>query len=139
MSTRYDKEKLAALLQTSGIRPTRQRLLLAAILFDGKHKHLTAEQVHKQAQKGRMRLSLATVYNNLHAFTRAGLLGEVCLDSSCSYFDTNRADHHHFLDESNGHLSDIPAKAIKIARLPKPPSGRKVCKCDVVIRLARAI
>jgi Fur family iron response transcriptional regulator len=126
------------LLQAAGIRPTRQRAALAALLFDGCDKHMTAEQVHAAAFKQKANMSLATVYNTLHQFTEAGLLHEVMIDSSRVYFDTNTHAHHHFFDEATGELHDIPAKNVHIARLPKMPTGRKLDRVDVIIRLRSA-
>jgi len=123
------------LLQLAGIRPTEQRMALARLLFDGRDKHMTAEQIHAAARKIRARVSLATVYNTLNQFTEAGLLHEVVIDSSRVYFDTNTGDHHHFFDAASGDLHDIPASDIRIARLPKAPPGRKLGRVDVIIRL----
>jgi Fur family iron response transcriptional regulator len=123
------------LLQDAGLRLTQQRMSVASILFDGTHKHMTAEQVHAAAGKERMKVSLATVYNTLHQFTTAGLLREVVIDRNRIYFDTNTGSHHHFFDESGGHLTDIPAHSVVISRLPKPPKGAKVKQVDVVIHV----
>ena len=90
-------DHLPPLLQAAGLRPTRQRMALAAVLFDGCHKHMTAEQVYAAARK-KAPLSLATVYNALHQFTAVGLLREVLVDSNQVYFDTNISSHHHFFD-----------------------------------------
>jgi len=126
---------IASLLQTAGLRSTQQRLTLGALLFDGTHKHRTAEQVFAAARKAKARVSLATVYNTLHQFTEAGLLREVVIDANRVYFDTNTETHHHFFDETSGHLSDVPASAIQISRLPKPPAGSELDRVDVVIRI----
>jgi Fur family iron response transcriptional regulator len=138
MRTKIGKEQLSELLASCGIRPTRQRLALASLLFDGGPKHLTAEQVHKSVHKAHLSISLATVYNNLHAFTKAGLLREISIDSVRSYFDTNQETHFHFFDEVSGCLEDIPARCVKIERLPKPPSGRKIAGMEVIVRLTRS-
>ncbi len=127
-----------AILQAAGIRPTRQRTALAALLFDGCDKHMTAEQIHAAVRKTKARVALATVYNTLHQFTAAGLLHEVMIDSNRVYFDTNIGNHHHFFDEATGELHDIPADNIHIARLPKTPPGRKLDRVDVIIRLRAA-
>jgi Fur family transcriptional regulator, iron response regulator len=125
-----------ALLKEAGLRLTRQRQMLAALLFDGQHKHVTAEQLHAAAQQRRLQVSLATVYNALHQFTDAGLLRKVVVGQDCVYFDTNTAAHHHFFEEESGHLTDVPASAVGIAMLPPPPAGRKVTQVDVMIRLS---
>ena len=127
-----------ALLKEAGLRLTRQRQILAALLFDGQHKHVTAEQLHAAACKRRASISLATVYNTLHQFTGAGLLRKVVVGQDCVYFDTNTAAHHHFFDEESGHLTDVPASAVDIALLLPPPAGRKVTQVDVTIRVSSA-
>ena len=128
-------DHLPSLLQAAGLRPTSQRMALARVLFDGCDKHMTAEQIHAAVRKNRTHVSLATVYNALHKFTAAGLLRQVLIDSSCVYFDTNVGSHYHFFDPETGALHDIPAAEIKIARLPKPPRGKRIKDIDVIIRL----
>ncbi len=123
-------------LRAAGLRPTRQRLALSRLLFDGEDRHVTAEILHVEALKAKIRVSLATVYNTLHQFTTAGLLREIVIDSQRSYFDTNVADHHHFYHESAGLLEDIPGDAIELTRIPAPPHGTAVSRIDVVVRLA---
>ncbi len=132
------KERLTALLVAKKMRPTRQRLALASFLFDGKPKHVTAEQVMAAAQKQKASVSLATVYNSLHQFTQVGLLREVLIDRARRYFDTTIVDHHHFFDEVSGELWDIPSGVLRIEGLPPPPAGRKVDGIGVVVRLGRA-
>lgn len=123
-------------LKAAGLRPTRQRLALAKLLFEGGDRHVTAELLHADAEAHRIRVSLATVYNTLHQFTAAGLLREVVVESGRSYFDTNRHDHHHFYNETSGELTDIPGAEVALARLPGVPAGRRITRVDVVIRLA---
>ena len=123
-------------LRTVGLRPTRQRLALAKLLFDGGHRHVTAEDLHKEARDADVRVSLATVYNTLHQLTGAGLLREVVIDSGRSYFDTNNGDHHHFFHEESGRLQDIPAGGISVANLPEPPAGTEVSRVEVIVRVA---
>jgi Fur family iron response transcriptional regulator len=133
-----DRERLPTLLIQQGVRPTRQRLALASVLFDGNHKHVTAEQVVLALKKKRAKVSLATVYNNLHQFTKVGLLREIAVDNSCSYFDTNTTIHGHYFDEVTGHLFDIPDEALHMINLPVPPEGRKIKRVDITIRLSQA-
>jgi Fur family iron response transcriptional regulator len=123
-------------LQQVGLRPTRQRLALARLLFDKTDRHVTAEQLHAEATEAEVRVSLATVYNTLHQFTGAGLLREVVVEAGRSYFDTNVSDHHHFFFEGSGHLQDIPGEAVTVAHLPAAPAGTRVARVDVIIRLA---
>ena len=122
-------------LKQAGIRPTRQRLALARLLFADGDRHLTAEQLHAEAQGADVRVSLATIYNTLHQFTGAGLLREVVVEAGRSYFDTNVSDHHHFYFEGSGELRDIPGESVMLPHLPEPPQGARVTRVDVVIRL----
>ncbi|MGH6931038.1 MAG: iron response transcriptional regulator IrrA [Dongiaceae bacterium] len=122
-------------LKAAGLRPTRQRLALTRLLFDGGDRHFTAEQLHVEAQSARIRLSLATVYNTLHQFTALGMLREVIVESGRSYFDTNISEHHHFFFEDSGELADIPGNEVDVARLPMAPKGTVVSRVDVVIRV----
>jgi Fur family transcriptional regulator, iron response regulator len=135
MKSHPQPDHLPRLLQAAGLRPTRQRMALAATLFDGCPKHVTAEQVHAAVRRNRSKVSLATVYNALHSFTEAGLLRQVVIDSNRIYFDTNIDPHHHFFDPASGELFDVHAGDVKIAKLPKLPRGRKLDRVDVIIRL----
>jgi Fur family iron response transcriptional regulator len=125
-------------LQLAGLRPTRQRLALARLLFDGCDRHVSAEMVHADATQAGIRVSLATVYNTLHQFTAAGLLREVVVEPGRSYFDTNTKDHHHFFDEDSGRLQDIPGTDVHVSSLPEPPQGTVVSRVDVIVRLRRS-
>ena len=129
------QDSLASILQGAGLRPTKQRLALSKWLFDGCHKHVTADDLHGALVKSKARVSLATVYNTLNNFTDAGLLRRVCMNGGLVYFDTNMGDHYHMFDEGKGLLSDIPASSINIAKLPKIPKGAKLSRVDVVVRI----
>ena len=126
-------------LKLAGLRPTRQRLALAKLLFetaeDVPNRHVTAEQLHSEAMEAEVRVSLATDYNTLHQFTDAGLLREVVVESGRSYFDTNIDDHHHFYFEDNGRLQDIPGAAVRLAELPEAPEGAAIKRVEVIIRV----
>jgi len=122
-------------LRAAGLRPTRQRLALAKLLFEGGDRHVTAEALHAEAMAADVRVSLATVYNTLHQFTASGLMREIVVDAQRSYFDTNTTDHHHFFLERAGRLEDIAGERIRVATLPEPPSGTKIRRIDVVIRV----
>ncbi|MBL8644359.1 MAG: transcriptional repressor [Rhodospirillaceae bacterium] len=124
-------------LRASGLRPTRQRLALAKLLFAHGPRHVTAESLFNEAKAKRVNLSLATVYNALHDFTEKGLLREISIKSGQSYFDTNTADHHHFYFEKTGKLQDVPLESVRITSLPETPEGETVERVDVVIRLSR--
>ncbi len=124
-----------ARLKSAGLRPTRQRIALADLLFSKGDRHVTAEQLHSEAVSADVRVSLATVYNSLHQFTGAGLLREVVVESGRSYFDTNVDDHHHFFYEADGSLEDIARGDVVLSDLPSPPEGHDVARVDIVIRL----
>ncbi|MFO7771045.1 transcriptional repressor [Roseovarius gahaiensis] len=125
-------------LSQAGLRPTRQRVTLADLLVgDGQHRHVTAESLFAEVQKRGERVSLATVYNTLRAFCDVGLIQEVTVDGSKSYFDTNTHDHPHFFWEDENRLSDAPSDQLEIARLPDAPDGAEIASVDVVIRLRR--
>jgi len=125
-------------LSQAGLRPTRQRVTLSELLVgDGQHRHVTAESLFTEVQKSGERVSLATVYNTLRAFCDAGLIQEVTVDGSKSYFDTNTHDHPHFFWEDENRLSDAPSDQLEIARLPDAPDGAEIASVDVVIRLRR--
>ena len=124
-------------LRHAGLRPTRQRVELASLLFNSCDRHVTAESLHDEVSDAGVKVSLATVYNTLHQFTQAGLLRQVIVDSSRSYFDTNTGDHQHFFLESEGMLIDIPGETIAVAGVPAPPPGLSVDRVDVVVRVRR--
>jgi Fur family transcriptional regulator, iron response regulator len=124
-------------LRAAGLKPTRQRLALGALLFSGPHRHVSCESLYGEAQAAGADLSLATVYNTLHQFCAAGLMREVHLDGERAWFDTNIDAHHHFYVEETGALMDIPHDRIAISDLPKPPRGFAVEGVDVVVRLTR--
>lgn len=125
-------------LTKAGVRPTRQRVSLAALLVgDGQDRHVTAESLHAASQDAGDAVSLATVYNTLRAFCDAGLMQEVMVDGSKSYFDTRTDDHPHFFWEDEARLTDAPADQLQIVGLPDAPEGAEIAKVDVVIRLRR--
>ena len=139
VSTHKATERGAIWLAGAGLRPTRQRMALAGLLVgDGKDRHVTAESLFDAAAGTNEKVSLATVYNTLRAFCDAGLLREITVDGSKSYFDTNMSDHPHFYWEDDNRLSDAPAEQLEIARVPDAPSGAEIASVDVVIRLRRS-
>ncbi|MBN2739512.1 MAG: transcriptional repressor [Rhodobacteraceae bacterium] len=125
-------------LGTAGLRPTRQRLALAALLVgDGENRHVTAESLYAAASDAGEKVSLATVYNTLRAFCEVGLMHEITVDGSRSYFDTRMDDHPHFFWEDENRISDAPAEELELIRVPKAPEGAQVTRVDVVIRVRR--
>lgn len=132
------KTRAAEWLSRGGLRPTRQRVALATLLVgDGEDRHVTAESLFAATVHGEEKVSLATVYNTLRAFCEAGLMQEVVVDGSKSYFDTRMDDHPHFYWEDSASLTDAPAEELKIALLPTAPEGTEIARVDVVIRLRR--
>ncbi|HVX81191.1 MAG: iron response transcriptional regulator IrrA [Devosia sp.] len=129
---------VTAVLRMAGLRPTRQRIALAELLFAGEHRHVSAEELFGEANASGADVSLATIYNTLHQFRQAGLLREVAIDASRSYFDTDTSDHHHFYIEDEQRVVDIPATSIVIDGLPKAPPGMVVTHVDVIVRVRRA-
>ena len=133
-------EPIEMWLKRGGLRPTRQRVVLAERLIgDGKNRHVTAESLFVAGNDFRNKVSLATVYNTLRAFCDAGLMRQVTVNGSKSYFDTNMADHPHFYWEDTSQLVDAPVGELKISLLPTVPEGAEISKVDVVIRLRRRV
>src|SRR5207253_7666582 len=124
-------------LRRASLRPTRQRVALAKILFGSGDRHFTAEQLHAEAVAAHVPVSLATVYNALNQFTRAGLLREVAIEGDRTYFDTNTSNHFHYYIEAEDRLFDIEATELSVNGLPEPPPGTKVARIDVIVRLRR--
>src|ERR1700759_3314065 len=126
-----------SMLRDVGLRPTRQRMALGWILFAKGDRHLTAEMLYEEATKAKVPVSLATVYNTLHQFTDVGLLRQVAVDGSKTYFDTNVSQHHHFFVEGENDLLDIPMSDVVVGKTPQPPEGYEVARIDVVVRLRK--
>lgn len=125
-------------LAGGGLRPTRQRVALAHLLVgDGLHRHVTAESLYSASADLGEKVSLATVYNTLHAFCQAGLLREITVDGAKSYFDTNLSDHPHFYWEDTAEICDAPSDQLQISHIPAAPEGAEIASIDVVIRLRK--
>jgi len=124
-------------LRASGLRPTKQRLAICKILFNRKETfHFTIDQLKKIIEKnGKKKISLATLYNTVHAFEKKGYLKEISLKGNQTFFDTNTKSHHHFYDEETTELTDIKNENISINNLPKIPNGKKIKDVEVVIRV----
>jgi Fur family transcriptional regulator, iron response regulator len=137
LAPHHDNQDPAARLAAFGLRPTRQRLALARLLFDGRERHFTADQLYDEAFQAGANLSLATVYNTLRQFTSVGLLREVSVDATRSWFDTKVDDHHHFFFEEDGRLMDIDPAQMNLGKLPAAPDGSEIKRVDVVIRVAK--
>ena len=133
------KKEIVNKLRTSGLRPTKQRILIAKNLFErDKTFHFTVETLNKKINKnGATKVSLATIYNTVEAFTSAGYLKEILTSKNKSYYDTNIKSHHHFYDESSKELTDIHYSQIKLSKVPVPPKGKKIKNLEVVIRIQK--
>ncbi|UVC15645.1 MULTISPECIES: iron response transcriptional regulator IrrA [Mesorhizobium] len=122
-------------VREAGLRPTRQRIALADLLFAKGDRHLSAEELHEEAIAAGVPVSLATVYNALHQFTQAGLLRILAVEGSKTYFDTNTSDHHHFYIEGENRIFDIASGPVTVSNLPEPPEGMEIANVDIVVRL----
>ncbi len=126
-----------ARVRDAGLRPTRQRIALAELLFARGNRHLSAEELHAEAVGAGYSMSLATVYNTLHQFTDAGMLRVLAVEGIRTYFDTNTSDHHHYFVEHENAIYDIEGGPFEISNLPEPPEGMEIANVDVIIRLRR--
>ena len=131
-------QQLADRLRMAGLRPTRQRLSLAAILFGSGDRHVSAEVLHQEAVAARIDVSLATVYNTLNQFKAAGLLREIAIEGDRSYYDTNTSNHYHFFDDEKHQLMDIDLADLRVVGLPEAPKGKVIDRIDVIVRLKDA-
>ena len=124
-------------LKSSGLRPTKQRLAICKILFDRLETfHFTIENLKKITNKNaKNKISLATLYNTVHAFKKSGLLKEISLNKNKTFFDTNTKNHHHFYDEDTEKLFDIKSENILVSKVPQTPSGKKIKEIEVVVRI----
>ena len=134
-----DKKKdLADKLRSSGLRPTKQRLRLAEYLFNrSKTFHFTVENLYKVINKKNSdeKVALATIYNTVHAFEKAGHLKEILLKEGRSYFDTNTTSHNNFYDVENNELIDIEANNIELKKFPTQPKGKSIKNVNVIINI----
>jgi Fur family iron response transcriptional regulator len=132
-----ETENIERRVRDAGLRPTRQRVALANLLFAQGDRHLSAEELHEEAISAGVPVSLATVYNTLHQFTEAGLLRILAVEGAKTYFDTNTSDHHHFFVEGENRLVDIAIEKgpVTVINLPPPPEGLEIANVDIVVRL----
>lgn len=128
---------IAEKLRGAGLRPTRQRVALAKLLFSEGDRHICAESLHADALAKKVPVSLATVYNTLNQFKSAGLLREVAIEGDRSYYDTNTSNHFHFFNEEEGRLTDIPPGSLAFSGLPQVPEGKMIDRIDVIVRLKK--
>lgn len=126
-------------LVASGLRPTRQRIMLGWLLFGQGHRHVAAEDLFEEARRAKVHLSLATVYNTLRQFSEAALIRQVLTEGGKAYFDTNLAEHHHYMVEGEDQMWDAPVEAVPLAGDVIAPPGFEVAGVDVVVRLRRIV
>ena len=133
----YQLKFHAKRLRTSGLRPTKQRLAICKALFDKEGTfHFTIEKLKKIIEKStKKKISVATLYNTVHAFKEKGYLREISLKGNKKFFDTNTKHHHHFYDEHMSQLFDIDDKSISINHLPRTPSGKKIKSVEVLVKI----
>ena len=129
-------ENIKEILRSKSLKLTKQRLLVASFLFDGHHKHVTAEDLFKKLNKSKSKISLATVYNTLHEFYKNKLINKLSINSQKIYFDTNMSNHHHFYNKEDELLIDVSSN-LKINGLPNPPKGKKIEKIEVFVHLKK--
>ncbi|MBD1172034.1 transcriptional repressor [Pelagibacterales bacterium SAG-MED05] len=131
------KKEIINKLRSSNLRPTKQRILIAKKLFDRKKTfHFTAETLNQAVnKKGDIKISLATIYNTVEAFKKAGHIREILTNNSKSYYDTNIKSHHHFYDSESKKLTDIDYQDVILDKIPNPPKGKKIKDLEVVISL----
>ncbi len=127
----------ADLLRCAGLRLTRQRMVLGWLLFGKGGRHVSAEMLHDEAQASNVYISLATVYNTLHQLTDAGLLRQIGIDGSKSFFDTSPGTHHHFFFDGEDRLLDIPSSVVLFDKPPEPLPGYVLSRVDVIVHLRR--
>ena len=132
------KNEFITRLRSSGLRPTKQRLAICKVLFDRKDTfHFTIDNLKKKIEKStKSKLSLATVYNTVHAFKNRGYLKEISLQGNKTFFDTNSKSHHHFYDQDTGDLIDIKNEDISVSKIPSAPKGKKINEVEVTISVA---
>ena len=141
MSSRVRSPDLASDMRTKlrafGLRPTRTRVALSSLLFADGNRHLTAEMLFEEANQAKVSVSLATIYNTLNQFTEVGLLRQVAINASKSYFDTNNTEHQHFYIEDRHELMDVSPTDMIVGKPPVPPDSYEIVRVDVVVRLRR--
>jgi Fur family iron response transcriptional regulator len=138
MSDRSTNASAYSRLKAAKLRPTKQRLGLSQLLFGGENRHIKAETLHSEAQSADISVSLATVYNTLHQFTRAGLLRQISVDGTSTYFDTNLDPHHHLYLADEERLIDIPTSGFPLSEIPNMPEGTEIEHVEVIVRARKS-
>tara|TARA_Y100001936_G_C15976495_1_gene614057 strand:- start:513 stop:926 length:414 start_codon:yes stop_codon:yes gene_type:complete len=127
-------------LRSSGLRPTKQRISICKVLFERRNTfHFTISDLMKiLGSKGNEKISLATVYNTVHAFKNKGYLKQISINSDKSYFDTNVSNHHHFFDENKKQLIDLEDNEIEKIKIRKKIPGKKIKAIEILVKLSDA-
>lgn len=128
-------EQAKRYLRKVGLRPTRQRIDVFGLLFNNGHRHLTASDLYRESCEKKYSVSQATIYNLLNEFTQKGLLREIAVNGSNTYFDTNTSNHYHFYHEKTRELFDIEDDDIVVLGIPTAPIDQEVWRIDVIIRI----
>ena len=129
-----DYNKAIRTLQNNNIRPTKQRMILAKLLFEKGRRHVSAEEIFDEVRNDRRKISLATIYNTLKQFTQIGLIREIVVDQNKSLYCTNKESHYHLYIEDEGKIVDIPTKNIDL-NIPSIPACLKLHNIDVIVRI----
>ena len=132
-----NKDTFVKKLRSSGLRPTKQRLEICKVLYNReKTFHFTIEELSKILKKNsKENISLATIYNTIHAFKRKGYLKEISINSGKSYFDTNISNHHHFFDERTNELIDLKDSDVGNIKIKKNILGKKIKSVEVLVKI----
>ena len=130
-------QKSRGLLRDAKLRQTPHRIALGRLILGRGDRHVSAESLHREAIAQKIRVSLATVYNTLHKFTKLGLLREISAGRSHTFFDTNTSPHHHFLLLDTNELLDVPDGCVSVIAGPTAPEGTEVVGIEVIVRLRR--
>ena len=134
---KINSDNFTDFLKKNQLKPTHQRFVLAQLLFDGKNKHFTAEDLYEKVKLKKNKISLATIYNTLHSFVEKKLLKQVSIKDGKTIFCTNMNSHYHFFNSVTGQLTDIPKNKIKLKTVPTAPDGMKIDSINVVINLTK--
>ena len=135
-----NKDIFVEKLRSSGLRPTKQRIEISKLLFDRKNTfHFSIDYLNNLLKKkSEEKISLATIYNTVHAFKRKGYLKEISINSNKSYFDTNITNHHHFFNENTEELIDLKDEDVSNIKIKKVIPGKKIKSIEVLVKIANS-
>ena len=132
-----NKDVFVEKLRSSGLRPTKQRIQISELLFDRKNTfHFSIDHLNNLLKKKtKIKVSLATIYNTVHAFKKKGYLKEILINQEKSYFDTNTSDHHHFLNVKTNELIDLKNEDVEKIKIKKILPGKKIKSIEVIVKV----